>query len=234
MKKTAATILIFAVLCAPAVARDAGFVTPEQSHPLEILATPPAPDSATAKAELAELHRIEAARTAEQAARAKADDENETIFLYKTVFGDKFAKENLPAVDALGARLKSDESANTGVAKEAFHRTRPYNVDKTLHPVCKTKVKDDSYPSGHTTVGYLMGLALIDLAPERRDEILARADDYGHNRLVCGVHFPSDIVAARLVAYAVHAIMELDPDYRKMVAAARAELRSALGLARAD
>ncbi len=234
MKKTAATFLVLALLCAPAAARDAGFVTPEQSHPLEILATPPAPHSEKSDAELAELHRIEDARTAEQVAHAKADDENQTIFLFKTVFGDKFTKENLPAVDALGARLKADKSANTGAAKEAFHRIRPYNVDKTLHPVCKTKAKDNSYPSGHTTVGYLMGLALIDLAPERRDDILARADDYAHNRLVCGVHFPTDLAAARLVAYAVHAITELDPDYRKAMAAARAELRNALGLARAD
>ncbi|WP_018266616.1 acid phosphatase [Methylosinus sp. LW4] len=233
MKKTAAFLSVLALLCAPAAARE-GFVTPEQSHPLEILATPPAPHSPTSDAELAELHRIEAARTAEQAARAKADDENQTIFLYRTVFGEKFSKENLPAVEALGARLKADESANTGAAKDAFHRIRPYNVDKTLHPVCKTKAKDDSYPSGHTTVGYLMGLALIDIVPERRDEILARADDYAHNRLVCGVHFPSDVAAARLVAYAVHAIMELDPAYRKDIDAARAELRSALGLARAN
>jgi acid phosphatase (class A) len=233
MKKTVATLSILVLLCAPAAARE-GFVTPEQSHPLEILATPPAPHSPTSDAELAELHRIENARTAEQAARAKADDDNQTIFLYRTVFGEKFTKENLPAVEALGARLKADESANTGAAKDAFHRIRPYNVDKTLHPVCKTKTKDDSYPSGHTTVGYLMGLALIDIAPERRDEILARADDYGHNRLVCGVHFPSDVAAARLVAYAVHAIMELNPAYRKDIAAARTELRNALGLARAN
>ncbi|PWB92741.1 acid phosphatase [Methylosinus sporium] len=232
MKTTAATIIILALLCAPAAARE-GFVTPEQSHPLAILPTPPAPHSATSDAELAELHRIESVRTAEQVASAQADDENQTIFLFKTVFGEKFTKENLPAVAALGARLKADESANTGAAKEAFHRIRPYNVDKTLHPVCKTKTKDDSYPSGHTTVGYLMGLALIDIAPERRDEILARAEAYGHNRLVCGVHFPSDVAAARLVAYAVHAIMELDPSYQKEVAAARAELRGALGLAAA-
>jgi acid phosphatase (class A) len=231
MKKIAATISILLPLFSPALARDANFVTPEQSRPLDILATPPAPGSKTSDAELAELHRIEAARTPEDVARAKADDENQTIFLFETVFGDKFNKANLPAVDALGARLKADESANTGAAKEAFHRVRPYNLDKTLHPVCKTKSKDDSYPSGHTTVGYLMGLALIDLVPERRDDILARADDYAHNRLVCGVHFASDLAAARLVAYAVHAIMRLDPEYQKAAAAARAELRGALGLA---
>ena len=231
MKKIiAATISILVALCAPAAARE-GFVTPEQSRPLEILATPAAPGSKTSDAELAELHRIEAARTAEDVARARADEENQTIFLFKTVFGDEFTKENLPSVAALGARLKAEESANTGPAKEAFHRVRPYNVDKTLHPACRTKSKDDSYPSGHSTVGYLMGLALIDLVPERRDDILARADDYGHNRLVCGVHFSSDVAAARLVAYTVHAIMALDPDYQQAAAAARAELRGALGLA---
>jgi acid phosphatase (class A) len=116
------------------------------------------------------------------------------------------------------------------VPKELFHRVRPYNLDKTLSPVCVTKTKDDSYPSGHTIAGYLAALALVEMVPEKRDAILARADEYAHNRLVCGVHYPTDIEASKMVAYATHAMMDSNPQYRKELAAAKTELRRALSL----
>lgn len=231
MKKS---LLIGAALAAlalsPALAKDPIFVAPAQSHAFDILPTPPAADSETTKAELAELHRLEAARTEAEAENAKWDDEHENVFLFKGVLGDKFTKENLPALEAFAARVRSDEGVNSGVAKEGFHRVRPYNFDKTLHPVCKTKTKDDSYPSGHATSGYLLALTLVDMLPEKRDAILARAEEYAHNRLVCGVHYPSDLPASKLVAYTVHAIMEVNPQYQKELAEAKAETRRVLGL----
>ena len=131
------------------------------------------------------------------------------------------------------ARVKNDEGINTAPAKDGFKRVRPYNLDKTLHPICVTKTKNDSYPSGHTTTGYLMALTLIDMVPEKRDAILARADDYANNRLVCGVHYPSDLQASKLLAYSIHAVMGTHPQYQKELAAARLELRQSLGLATA-
>jgi acid phosphatase (class A) len=229
-KRMLAALSLFALSTSAAYAKDPVFASPEQTHTLLILAAPPAFDSETTKAELAELHQIEGARSEAQVAKAKFDDENENIFVFKDVFGDAFTKENLPLTAALGDRVKNDEGVNNNAAKTGFHRVRPYNLDKTLHPVCKTKIKDDSYPSGHSTSGYIFALTLIDMAPEKRDEILARAEDYAHNRLVCGVHYSSDLPASRLSAYTIHAVMETNPQYQKVVAEARAELRSKLGL----
>jgi len=73
--------------------------------------------------------------------------------------------------------------------------------------VCMAKTRDASYPSGHATIGYLKALALIEMVPEKREDIFARAEDYAHNRMVCGVHYRSDVEASKLVAYAVHALM---------------------------
>lgn len=225
-----AALSLFALSTSLATAKDAIFVAPEQTHTFQILSSPPAAESATTKAELAELHQIESTRTEAEVAKAKFDDDNENIFAFKDVFGDGFTKENLPLTAALGDRVKNDEGVNSNLAKTGFHRVRPYNLDKTLHPVCKTKIKDDSYPSGHTTSGYIFALTLIDLAPEKRDEILARADAYAHNRLVCGVHYSSDLPASRLSAYTIHAVMATNPQYQKEVVEARTELRSKLGL----
>lgn len=103
-----------------------------------------------------------------------------------------------------------------------IHQHRP----QSLQPVCRTKKKDDSYPSGHATAGYLQALTLIELFPEKRDAILARAADYANNRLVCGLHYRSDIEAARLIAYSVHAFMRENAQFKAEVSAAKAELRS--------
>ncbi len=231
MRNTLAIFLTLAAMAGPpALARDPSFVSPAQSHSFEILPSPPAADSATTRAELEELHQIEAKRTDAEAAQAIWDDKNEHLFIFKSVFGDIFTPENLPLTAAFGKRVKNDEGINTDVAKTGFHRVRPYNLDATLHAICATKTKDDSYPSGHTTSGFLLALALTDMVPERRDEIFARAEDYAHNRLVCGVHYSSDLEASRKLAYAIHAMMAQNPQYQAELAPARAELRAALGM----
>jgi acid phosphatase (class A) len=191
---------------------------------------PPAVGSAVQKAELAELHRIEAARTPEQAKRAKEDEDDESIFAYKTVFGPGFNAEALPVIAALGDHVKNEQSVAGGALKLVFKRARPYQVDPTLHPVCALTEAANSYPSGHGLTGYLEGLTLAELVPEKRVAILARADDYAHNRLVCGVHYPSDEEASREVAYAVFGYMLATPRFQRDLAAARAEMKSKLSV----
>ena len=109
-------------------------------------------------------------------------------------------------------------------------RPRPYQVDETLRPVCKTTTQHNAYPSGHTLSGYLLAFTLTEIVPEKSAEILARADDYAHNRLVCGVHTASDLEASRRVAYAMFGSMLEEPRFQQDLAAAREETRHALGL----
>lgn len=219
--------LLLAAICA-AGATEASFVPAAHTQGQLLLASPASASSDVAARELAELHHLETARTNDQVARAMADDKDETIFLFRDVFGSAFTPQALPLTARLSEHVGQDESANTAPLKRGFARVRPYNADKSLRPICKTKTKDDSYPSGHATAGYLEALTLIELAPEKRDAILARAQDYANNRLVCGVHYRSDIEASKVLAYAIHATMRDNPQYQLEVAAARRELRALL------
>ncbi len=207
-------------------AKDPSFVSTEETQAFHILLAPSAAQSDKTRAELAELHRFEDTRSDTQKAAAMADDKEESIFIFKQQIGEWFNAQTLPQTAAFGTRVKNDEGINTAPAKKGFARVRPYNLDTSLHPVCVTKTIDDSYPSGHATTGYLMALTLIDMLPEKRDAILARADDYANNRLICGVHFRSDIEASKLVAYTIHAVMANKPQYQQELAVARAELQS--------
>jgi acid phosphatase (class A) len=214
------------------MARKPIFVTPEQLPVAAILPNPPADNSVRGKAELREVHRLQETRTAEQVAHAKADDAEEDMFIFKDVLGEKFTPTSLPLTALLSAHLHSDEGVIVNPAKQFFQKLRPFNFDSTVTPVCKTNsnVKDYGYPSGHAATGYLEALALIQIVPEKRDAILARADDYAHSRVVCGVHYPADGAASKAVAYAMMALMMNNPQFQKELAAAREETRKLLGM----
>ena len=206
------------------------YIDPLPLHLALILSPPPARDSAAAAAELAELHRIEAARTPAQITQAQADDHEEDIFLFKSVLGPGFSAEALPLTASLSAHVRKDESAASSPLKNIYLRPRPYQVDSTLHPVCPLNPEPTSYPSGHSLSGYLLAFTLVQLVPEKRQQIFERADEYVHNRLICGVHYASDIEASRRIAYAIFGSLAASPDFQRDLAAAREETRRKLGL----
>jgi acid phosphatase (class A) len=206
------------------------YIDPLPLHLDLILAPPPARGSAIATTELTELHRIETTRTPAQIIQAQADDHEEDIFVYKTVLGPSFTAEALPLTASLSAHVRKDESAASSPLKKIYHRARPYQVDNTLHPVCPLNPEPTSYPSGHSLSGYLLAFTLVQLVPEKRQQILDRADEYVHNRLICGVHYASDIEASRRVAYIIFGSLVASPDFQRDLAAAREETRRKLGL----
>jgi len=206
------------------------YIDPLPLHLRLILSPPPARDSATTAAELTELHRIEAVRTPAQIAHARTDDREEDIFVFGTVLGPRFTAEALPITASLSDRIRKEESAAGGPLKKLYHRPRPYQIDGTLHPVCPLSPEPTSYPSGHSLSGYLLAFTLVQLVPEKCQQILDRADEYVHNRLICGVHYASDIEASRRAAYAIFGSMVASPDFQRDLAAARDETRRKLGL----
>jgi acid phosphatase (class A) len=231
MKTLLLTCAIAAALSAQN-SRKPNFITPDQLDVKSILPTPPANDSWQTRMDLAELHRLEETRTEADIAHAQADDKEEDIFIFRNVVGDKFVRENLPQTALLGDHLHADEGIIVNPAKNGFHRPRPYHLDTTLKPVCKTSTSmtDYAYPGGHATTGYLEAFAVARMIPEKRDQILARADDYAHSRLVCGAHYPTDLPQAKSTAYTMFGIMLQNPQFQKEFAAAKEEVRKALGL----
>ena len=217
------------VASAAAFANEPIFVRPEQLDVRQILPTAPADASLQTKADLAELHHIEGMRTAEDIARAKADDGEEDIFVFKSVLGDGFTAKKLPLTATLSAHLRDDEPIFVSMGKDYWNRPRPLFIDPTLHPVCKLS-HSGAYPSGHAVNGYLEALVLVAMVPERRDAIFARADEYARNRLVCGVHYPSDLEAGKRLAYALIGLIMNNPRFQVEFAQAKAELRQALAL----
>ena len=69
------------------------------------------------------------------------------------------------------------------------------------------------------------------MVPEKSAQIFARGREHGENRVVAGVHFPSDIEGGRLSATAIAAVLMQNEQFKMDFNEAKAELRSVLGLA---
>ncbi|MBU9856251.1 acid phosphatase [Rahnella bonaserana] len=231
MRKSLVALLLFTLGSTFAVqAADEAkpFITSQELDLTQYLPAPPADDSAQTKAELKELLQIQATRTPEQEKAAIADAE-ENVWRFANVMGPDFDAAKLPKTAALFDRIVATEDVVDDHAKKAFNRPRPYMLDEQIHPLLK-KSKSGSWPSGHSTIGYLMATVLGEMVPEKRNELFTRAAGYAENRLVAGFHYRSDTVMSRTGAALIAQKMEEQPDFKTEFDAAKAELRAQLGL----
>lgn len=131
-------------------------------------------------------------------------------------------------------------SEQPGQGTPGNRRARPYVRDQAIVP-CETDYLYPSdyatYPSGHATNGYMAALLVADVVggrpadiavnlpaePDRRALIMARGVRYGDNRVVCGVHHPSDVRAGRVLAQHVYDRAAQDAEFRKDLECAREE-----------
>jgi acid phosphatase (class A) len=226
-------ISLFAALClmgaAMARAEEAKpFADNREIDLLVILPPPPANDSAQTKAELGEILTLQVTRTPEMVARAAADA-TENVWRFADVMGPSFTKEKLPKFAAFFDRVTETEGAVVDPAKDVFNRPRPHQLSDLVKPAVKMS-NSGAWPSGHATVGVLMGIVLSNMVPEKRAEIMARAWDYGNNRVVGGIHFRSDVEMGRIAGAVIAATIMKHEDFKAEFEPAKAELRAALGL----
>jgi acid phosphatase (class A) len=222
------SLLVVLWLGTPSLAAESGFLSKDAIDLLTLLAPPPGPQDSRTQTELEELRRVQATRTLERVAMAQADVE-ETVFRLTVVLDKTLTPDKLPKTVAFFKKLTVDEEIATDSAKNGFGRPRPYEVAGDLQPVCPLP-KSRAYPSGHSTTGYYMGVVLAAMVPEYRAAIFTRTEEFAESRVVCGVHYRSDIDAGRIAGTALAAVAMNDPQFRAEFAAARAELRAALGL----
>ncbi len=196
---------------------------------LLLLPPPPALNSDQMKTELGEILTIQVTRTKEMEARAIADA-TENIWRFADVVDNpKFNAATLPKVAAFFDRVTETEAAVVDPAKNVWKRPRPHLYSDLVKPVVP-RSKSGSYPSGHATVGTLTGIELANMLPEKRAQIMARAWEFGHNRVVGGIHYPSDIEMGRITGTVIAQTISTHPDFEADFEAAKAELRAALGL----
>jgi acid phosphatase (class A) len=172
--------------------------------------------------------QIQASRSDLQSARATADAEVSVFRFSDAIGSDRFTAANLPLTTELFKKMGDDEVWAAGSAKDVFARPRPFLLEPKLSPLLK-KPSSASYPSGHAAWAFMTGLVLSDMLPEKRAQIMERAREYANNRVVVGVHYPSDVTSGLQSGAALAAVLFSSAEFRKDQVAATKELRAALG-----
>jgi acid phosphatase (class A) len=208
------------------------FISPALVDAVAAITPPPALNSKKMSKDIAEIYAIHRSATPQELEAANWDNKHENLFAIANVLGDKFTKESLPATAQLWADMDNDQSIIVSAAKKFFQHPRPYDLDPNIKSVCGSKPggPKNSYPSGHGTVGYLSALVLSMMVPEKSAAIYARADEYAHNRVVCGDHYAADLPASKEAAGLIMGNMLSSPKFQQEFAAAKAEVRQALGM----
>jgi acid phosphatase (class A) len=207
--------------------RELVFLTPQDVAPAQLLADPPADQSAQARAERAELHAIGRAASRQRHQQAHWDYEHEDGTIFGTVLGPAYDLRALPATARLLDEVRNDEAIAASLAKGLFKRNRPWLVDPSLRTCARTEQPQSSYPSGHSTMAFAMAVVLAQAMPDRGPALLNRARDYAYSRLVCAMHYRSDTTAGETLGTAVAVMLLRDPKFRQDVEAAHAELAAA-------
>ncbi|WP_421937063.1 phosphatase PAP2 family protein [Phenylobacterium sp.] len=86
---------------------------------------------------------------------------------------------------------------------------------------------NSSYPSGHAMTAWSWALVLSEAAPARADALLTVGRESGESRMICGVHFISDVEAGRTLGAAMVARLHSDPAFAADLARAKREMATA-------
>lgn len=149
---------------------------------------------------------------------------------FACALGVQVSEQVTPNAYMLLRRTLADAGLSTYKAKDTYKRTRPFVVFDA--PSCTpaeeaTLRKDGSYPSGHAALGWAWALVLSELMPDRTDALQQRGYAFGQSRVVCGVHWQSDVEAGRVVGAAAVARLHADPVFEAQMRAAEGEIRAA-------
>lgn len=181
---------------------------------------------------------------------------DEAMAILKTVGGtpDAFGKDygkpaGGPGANAYGDSrpFQTEPSIVPIVGPDYFNAPADNNV-YNRGPVMNL-TDSPSFPSGHTTYGYMGSLLLAQLVPERYQQMIARASEYGNDRILMGAHYTMDVLGGRTLAtYDLAHLLANDPayvgrtlkrapvinDYQAALKAAKADVTAALEAACGD
>jgi acid phosphatase (class A) len=217
------SLLLVALVTTGALVR-AAFIKTEEIDFKSILPAPPAVDSDTTKQEIEQILQLQNTRTPAEVARAKSEA-NYTVWVFATPLGSWFKADNLPVTGKFLNEILSETGTVTTPAKNFYARKRPFLIDARIKP-CFDVDASFSYPSGHSDAATVEGLVLAKMFPDDEDALIARSKQIGDDRVLAGVHFPSDVEAGRTLGNAIFEKMEAAPDFETQLLNARDECRA--------
>jgi len=167
------------------------------SNPDDVLAPYPAIGSIEEKEDIAQLLYFQNTRTKEQCEVAAREASSSLENFFGGLKGP-LSKDEVSKVQKNIKWLTVKTGSQILYNKRKFNRPRPYVTHPEVKP-CIELESSKSYPSGHTVLSRVYARILAVIYPERSIQFLKRADEIAMNRIIGGVHHPSDIVAGKIL-----------------------------------
>lgn len=211
-------------------ASTAGYLLPEE-RPDSAALVPPPPAAGSAEMAADEAtYRMLKPLAGSARWRLAAADANvkfpEAANVFGCALGLTVSESATPHLYTLLQRAIIDAGQSTSAAKDKYNRSRPFETtgDATCVPQDEKVLRNNaSYPSGHGSLGFVWGEILAEVAPDRAAAVRARGYQFGQSRVLCRVHWQSDVVAGRMVGAAVMPRLHQDDEFLADLAAAKAE-----------
>ena len=211
----------------------AGYLS-EDEYPnsLELLPPPPVDGSA---AQLYDLEISKKYTSLTDTARIELAKKDailtfpEAFDAFNIILDIPITEENTPNLYMLLRRSFADAGLATYAAKNNYSRARPFMVNNLPELDASSEIdlqKDGSYPSGHTAIGWAWALILTEIYPDQTDVIIERGRQYGISRMICNVHWNSDVEAGRLIGSAAVARLHANKQFLIDLEAAKNEIKT--------
>ncbi len=218
-------LLVLLVFAVPAFAHEAEaprYLNPEFLSP-ELLLPPAKENTAAWNTQITMVAKTQKHIRQED----KADmlsEQKASVEMVSNALGSGFDAQHYPKTFELLHHAFSDTASVTEKAKQYWGTSRPYIAEPKKIKLLVDPITNNAYPSGHTSISYVLAEILGILIPEKRMELRERAAQIALHRIMAGVHYPQDIQAGgKLGAMILGAILQ-NSDFQDDLAEAKEEL----------
>lgn len=176
----------------------------------------PLPPDRGSKAEIADfkaLHTLEMNRSEKVCAFARSQAIPGVASFYGSRTGT-LSRENYQVLYPMLVRVFKFTDRVTSYFKRKYDRNRPVVTDPTLRPCVETPSGATSYPSSHSSMGYVSACILKEVFPAISKNITEYGKWIGQTRAIVGVHHPSDVVAGWILGEAICSTLLRTPEFQ--------------------
>lgn len=172
---------------------------------------PPASGSDAQRRDERELLELQAKRVESDCVRARSE-----VYVGLAAFfggpGGILSEAEVSVLNPFFDKIRNDVDYYIQLLKKEFPRKRPHLYVTGISP-CVPREVTGAYPSGHATLSKLYALILGDFFPARKAALLMRADQISLDRVIGGMHHPSDIEAGKRLAVLAYDALKRSRDF---------------------
>jgi acid phosphatase (class A) len=181
----------------------------------------PQPGTVTGQGEQLVLLWLQKSRTPQDVARAKGEG-HPSLGCFATDIRQSIAIVDFPKTEAVLEQARQDLAPVLDALHVTFARPRPYLAIPALTPVLP-EVNSFSYPSTNAALGTLFAEIIRQWDPADQDALAARGNLLGTDRVLGGVHYPSDVDAGQRLGKAFATYWIDQPEHLALIQTACSE-----------